>query len=207
MEKFFSVFGKIILVVIVVGGIGIGAYYLGTKNKTANVLPTPTVQVTSPTNIPTNMPTVTPKHSRTAVSAGLGTLPAFSLYVLSYPSGWTSKEEKDEKANTDKLTLTKENYTLTILQGPAGAGPCTFGNEPAQEMAQHFATFVGIVGFDRQFRRGTNDSKTYTVCEQKVQGYAFPTAFGYITYTVPNPSDKGIMAEADSIIASIMKQH
>lgn len=211
MDKFFSVFGKVILILLILGVIGAGAYYLGQKSATKNSqnqstavsttkipdTPTPTIEAMKPS------PTTT-ISSRKSISAGI---PKWSLYVLSIPTGWTNKEESNESAQTDKLTLTKNSNTLVISQGAGGGGSCTYGSEPSQEMGQHFDSFIGITGFNNQFRRGTNDAgKTYQICEKGSGGYGFPTTFGYITYNISSVSDS-ILVEMDSIVASILKQH
>ncbi len=212
MDKFFSVFGKVALVLIILGVIAGGAFYLGKnlanqspKEQTPSTIVTPSTQPVTPTERPTGTTLLSPT-AVTKKSIAAGVLP-FTLYLLTFPQGWLSNEQKVEATGTDKLTLTKNGYVLTISQGAGGGGSCLYGSEPPQEMAQHFDNFVGITGVDKQYRRGTSDNKTFTICEKKDAGFGFPTSYGYITYTTPTPNEDTILIEMDLIVASILKQH
>jgi hypothetical protein len=156
----------------------------------ATIMPSPTGMVT-----PTN---ATSKK----VSAGIKNQ-LFSPYTVTIPSSWAD----DHTVNTasDTLTITKGQYVLTISQAAGEVGSCDYPGDTPEPMAQTFSNFVGITGTFSQFRRGTSDNKTYTVCEQKSTGFAFPTSIGYITYNVPTQADQATLAEMDGMVASLTK--
>ncbi len=197
----------IISVILIVAIIGIGAYMLGKKQNVSQ--PTPVVKSISPTSVPPSVtqtivsPTITkPTASGKKVSAGIKNQ-FFSPYTVTVPVGWEDKHTSNTAS--DVLTLTKGQNTLTISQAAAGGGSCIFPGDTPEPMAQTFTSFVGITSTSSQFRRGMSQDGSYTVCEQKSGGYAFPTSYGYITYAVATPTDQSTLAEMDGIIASLSK--
>jgi hypothetical protein len=136
------------------------------------------------------------------VSAGIKNQ-LFSPYTLLVPSSWADVHTVNTASDT--LTITKGQYVLMISQAAGGAGSCDYPGDTPEPMAQSFTNFVGITGTFSQLRRGTADNKTYTVCEQKSTGFAFPTSVGYVTYTVPSQADQATLAEMDGMIASLTK--
>jgi hypothetical protein len=199
---------KFIAVILLFVLIGVGAYEFGkTQLPTTNIfnIPKPTVaQTLSPTisqPSPTGTVSPTPTGSK-KVSAGMKNA-LFSPYTVMVPAGWT--ENHTTNTASDTLTLTKGQYTLTISQAAGGGGSCDYPGDAVEPMAQVFTNFVGITGTFSQFRRGTSDNKTYTVCEQKSTGFAFPTSVGYITYNVPASADQATLAEMDGMVASLTK--
>ena len=128
----------------------------------------------------------------------------FSPYQVTVLNAWANNHVSNTASDT--LTLTKGQYVLTISEAAGGAGSCDYPQDTPEPMAQSFTNFVGITGTFAQFRRGTSDNKTYTVCEQKSGGFAFPTSVGYITYTVPSQADQATLAEMDGMVASLIKQ-
>jgi len=204
---------KLISLVLIALLLVVGVYELG-KNQSPSkntfvMPPQPTVaqdQATNSSTIilsPTSGVTVVSTNATSKkVSAGIKNQ-LFSPYTVTIPSSWVD----DHTANTasDTLTITKGQYVLTISQAAGGAGSCDYQGDTPEPMAQVFNNFVGITGTFSQFRRGTADNKTYTVCEQKSTGFAFPTSVGYITYNVPVQADQATLAEMDGMIASLTK--
>ena len=200
----------IISVVLIFALIGLGAYELG-KNQLnypkTTLTPSPTAVMTQTTVSPTLAPspigtTVTPTPASKTVSAGIKNQ-LFTPYTLTVPLDWTDNHTSNTASDT--LTVTKGQYVLTISQAAGGAGSCDYPGDTPQPMAQVFTNFVGITGTFSQFRRGTSDNKTYTVCEQKSGGFSFPTSVGYITYSVPVQADQATLAQMDGMIASLVK--
>lgn len=200
---------KYIAIILVFILIGVGAYELG-KNQLAStnvfMLPKPTITqaMVSPAVVhttPTSTVSVSPATSK-QVSAGLKNQ-LFSTYTVTVPAGWADNHATNTASDT--LTLTKGQYALTISQAAGGAGSCNYPGDTPEPMAQVFTNFVGITGTFSQFRRGTSDNKTYTVCEQKSGGFSFPTSVGYITYAVPATADQATLAEMDGMVASLTK--
>lgn len=199
---------KYITVILVLALIGVGVYEFG-KNQlpTTNVfnLPKPSVTqaIISPVvTLVTPTGVLSPTPSFKKVSAGMKNQ-LFSPYSVMVPSGWVDNHATNTASDT--LTLTKGQYLLTISQAAGGAGSCNYPGDTVEPMAQVFTNFVGITGTFSQFRRGTSDNKTYTVCEQKSTGFSFPTSVGYITYAVPTSADQATLAEMDAMVASLVK--
>ena len=220
-DKMFSMIGKIVVILVVVGVILFAGYYFGihANKNTTQTTPSPTLvqssiqnQSTPPQATKTPSETVTPtttQVSKKNVSAGLSSNPSFSKYSVAIPSGWTDTHQGD--ANSDKLTITKGNYSIVIYQAAFGGGGCVYKGDPDSNFAQRFSDFVGITGTSGQFRRSWNKDGAnpipYTVCQQAKDGsYGSITAFGHIDVKSPNPSDDTTISEIDSMIASITKQ-
>ncbi len=203
MDKFFSIFGKVVLVLLVVGVIGGVAYYFGkqssNKPKAASTTISPTVEPTQEAATPSAQPT-TASSSKKTVSAGTTT-----KYSVTFPSDWTANQENQPGNN--KLIISKDNYQIVISQGAGGAGACTYGNEPAQPMSQQFKTYVQINGSGHSYRRAASDQTPtmFSICEESNGSYRFPTSFGYITYNTPQNLDPSILLQMDSVVASITK--
>jgi hypothetical protein len=211
----FSLFGKIVIIILLVGILAGGGYYAGTHTtKTAQppVPPTVTPQLTQAKVSPTASQPVSPTlPAKKKINAGQPGATSFSKYTVDVPSGWT--DTRDTTAVSDKLTLAKNGYALTILQAAVDGGGCVYKGEPPVAMAQTFSNFVGITGSSAQFRRGWNadaaaKTLSYTVCQQNTTDKSFGTltTFGRIDATAPNPSDDATLAELDSIVASLVKQ-
>jgi hypothetical protein len=202
---------KLISLILIALLLCIGIYELGksqTSTKNTFVMPPqPTITQAQATVSATIMPSptgmVTPTNATSKkVSAGIKNQ-LFSPYTVTIPSSWAD----DHTVNTasDTLTITKGQYVLTISQAAGEVGSCDYPGDTPEPMAQTFSNFVGITGTFSQFRRGTSDNKTYTVCEQKSTGFAFPTSIGYITYNVPTQADQATLAEMDGMVASLTK--
>jgi hypothetical protein len=199
---------KYIAILLIFVLISVGAYEWG-KNQlpTTNVFNLPKPSVTKVFISPsvtqtslTNTPSPTPVLKK--VSAGIKNQ-LFSPYSLMAPAGWVDNHTTNTASDT--LTLIKGQYVLTISQAAGGAGSCDYPGDTVEPMAQVFTNFVGITGAFSQFRRGTSDNKTYTVCEQKSTGFAFPTSIGYVTYNTPASADQATLAEMDGMVASLTK--
>jgi hypothetical protein len=199
---------KYIAIILIFALIGVGAYEWGkTQTPSTNIfnMPKPTItQVnTSPTVVQPALTIIpNPTSSLKKVSAGMKNQ-LFSPYAVMVPPGWVDNNTVNTVSDT--LTLTKGQYVLTISQAAGGAGSCNYPGDTPEPMAQVFTNFVGITGTFSQFRRGTTDNKTYTVCEQKSGGFSFPTSVGYITYNVPTQADQSSLGEMDQMVASLTK--
>src|SRR5260221_3532789 len=95
MNTFFSLFGKVVIVLVAVGALIAGGYYIGTKGLNKN---TATVVTVTPGSMTTQTTTSTPtpitqkdNTGRFAVNAGgaSGTSFANATYMLSGVAGWT----------------------------------------------------------------------------------------------------------------------
>jgi len=210
-DKFFSVFGKIILVLIIAGGLLYGGYYFATQTnqKTASQ-PTPSSSqektvMTKPTENAEQIPSPSVTTTKT-IKAGLSSgATSFKPYSIAVPEGWTESRETNQAAGIDKLTITKTGYSLVVYQAPFGGGGCIYKGDPEAQMAQKFTEFVQI---GAEFRRSWNPENgkplAYSVCQKAPDNsYGSITKFGAISATSPNPSDLAIMNEVDTMIASL----
>lgn len=211
--KFFALFGKIVLIVIVLGGLIFGGYYLGTKSaKTPEKSESTNSAMKASDSTPTQAVTPTEAVVMKTIKGGGVKDVSFKSYTIETPPGWTDAHQTTDVS--DKLTLTKNGYTLSIYQAAVGGGGCLYKGDAPHEMAQTFTDFADIMGKSAQFRRSWNQDAdpnkpiTYSVCQKNTTdgSYGSPTEFGAISATAANPSDAAILAEIDSIIASITKQ-
>jgi len=211
---FFAFLGKVFIFLIIIGLLVGGGYYLGTTNKLGlkpNPTPTPGVSLTgSPTQTPPS-PTAASLNTKT-VKAGLsGDATSFKTYTIEVPGGWTDARETTVAAGIDKLTLTKNGYSVTIYQAPMGGGGCIYKGDPPNEMAQLYTDFAEINGKSGQYRRswtqGPGQSTTYAICQKAPDNsYGSITAFGAISIVTPNPADPKMLSEVDGMIASLINQ-
>ncbi len=212
-NAFFALFGKIILFLLIAGGLAFGGYYFGTngmKKTTTSTTPTPESAMKTADQQPTATaaPTVTQKKT---VKAGLASGTSFKLYTVEIPSSWT--DTREQSAVGDKLILTKNDYSLSIYQAAIGGGGCLYPGDADAMMAQKFTNFAEITGKSVQFRRSWNieagaTTIAYSVCQKNTtdSSYGSPTEFGAISAKTPTTPDPTIMTELDSIVASLAKQ-
>lgn len=205
MKYFFAALSGILLIIIVAGS----AFYLGQKNASPSketTTPTPTVFQTI--NEENTSPTPTLKAPQTKTITAGGVL-SFPTYTLELPEGWAYTREQGQ--DSDKLTLTKLNYKITISEAAFGGGGCLYPGDPPSEMAQSFTIFTEIINPNGYiFRRGMSGPNTWTVCQKNTTDGSFgaPTMFGHISFVTPGTPDKNgiVFPEADSIFASLNKK-
>lgn len=217
MDKFFSAFGKLVVILLVIGVLLGGGYYLGKKYGMVPSSSQPNTQVTT---VPTNTiaatgsvsPTVSQQQADPHVAIYGGGINPFNKYLMSGFKSWT--KTVDHTNAMDKLTLTSGDYQLVILQAALGGGGCTFPGDQPQAMSVPLSNpVVQIPLLDGTFLKrgqadsGTNPGKaTYTVCQQSQGGYSTLTSFGVITYTVPLNPDQQTVAMMDAMVGSLQKQ-
>ncbi len=197
-----------ILVMFLVIIVGAGAFLLGKKAiEPSSITPTQTVSETKKIDSSQTQTATPTKTQQKEITAG-GVL-SFPKYTILLPKGWTS--EREQKQDMDKLTLTKSGYKITINEAAFGGGGCLYPGDPPSEMAQTFSSYVEINnpnGF--VFRRGggefSNGQRGWTVCQKGTEGsFGTPTMFGHVNITGPENTDAAILAEIDSVFASIKK--
>lgn len=211
MEKFFSLFGKVVLVLLVVGGAAGAAFYFGRQSAPA---PEPNATETA---VETATPSPTPQasDSATVVTAGLDAESGltYGRYTIAIPAGWTYTDDKDETTPTDTLTIAKGGYSIKIYQAATGGAMCLYPGDPAFEgPSSSYDTFAPITtGDGTQLRRsGTNaasgTTRGFTGCQKAADStYQQPTHYGHMQYTVPLTFDKEILTEMDAMVASLTK--
>lgn len=217
VNKFFSIFGKTVLVMILLIIIGGGAFYLGTLSKQQlSSIPstTPKEKPENETSVKKDLtPTQEPKK---IVSAGI----SGQRYTLDIPQSWAYTTQADESAGTSETRLTKGDYSLIIRQASRGVDACNYSDAPAPSNAEfgsppavsEYVQFAGASG--ETFRRNditANPSAGVTffgICQKQESEnlYINYTKFGAITYEAPleNPNPQ-ILKELDSIVATLKK--
>lgn len=221
MDKFFAVFGKMVLVLLVVGVLAGGGYYVGTKynffGKNLSVTPTPQDQMapepTSRVAAPESSPPSTPTQivqGGVPPSGGLSFFP----YTLNVPTDWIVSHESDTSVPVDTVTLTKGDYQIKIFQAATGGAMCLYPGDPAFEgPSSAFDTFETIILNDGTvFRRsgtiavGSSGKRGFTLCQKSSDGtFQQPTPFGHVSYTTPVTPDTTILNKMDGIISSFAK--
>ncbi len=142
--------------------------------------------------------------SGTTVTAG-GVL-VFSKYSVQVPSNW--QYAKESGTDMDKLTLTSGSYRIVIYEAATGGAGCLYPGDPDAEMATKYTTFTEIsLSGGSKLRRGGTTATAFTVCEKPVGNSSFglPTTFGHISVTTPAAPTAAMMAEVDSILATLKK--
>lgn len=226
MDKFFSVFGKLVLILILFAGIAGAAFYFGKKYSPSQ--PSQSSQFTQPTSSPTSYPTSSPSATssptnfpsptpiiKKIISAGVASGLSFSLYTIAVPTDWAvAKEHSDSTPPLDKLTLTKSGYELSIYQAATGGALCIYpGVTPPEGPSSIFSSYVEFAGADGKiYRRGeatgasSGGKKTLTVCQKSEDSFGQPTGFGHISYKIPVSFDEGILKEMDGMVVSLSKK-
>src|SRR3972149_6519872 len=204
-----------VITIIVLLALAGGGYYFGTKQSqkltplsqtSEATLPEEQSQTqTTPAPQPSPVPTTAPT---TPVSAG-GVL-SFSAYTAQLPAGWEPEHDQDANTPIDRLTLTKGNYEISIYQAATGGAMCLYpGEAPFEGPSATYDLFAEIAGSGGvSYRRsGTTGDTAFTVCRIQDDGTYFqPTGFGHIQFKLPAGYDPKILAEMDSIIASLKQQ-
>ena len=203
----------IILIVILFLAVGVGFYILGTKsqNNTNGISSTDGfVEVTpltsqNSTSEEVSVEEATPSATQTQTVRGGGIL-TFPKYELTTGVDWTVTRES-ENSNSEKVTLTKDGYELSILEGGFGGAACLFPGEPEVEgPSGRYIAYVEITAKSGDlFRRATSSSGGFAICQKTQYGWEAPTLFGSISFITPTPPSPEMILEMDKIIASITR--
>ena len=203
--KYFFVTVSILLLVVIIGGF---AFYFGrqsaNQSKEMTTTPTPTVESQTPNTSQTPTPQAVEKNGKIVEAGGVLSFPNYSLLI---PNDWNSQREQGQ--DSDKLTLTKGAYKITISEAAFGGGGCLYPGNPPSEFAQTYTTFVEIQNPNGYvFRRSTSSTGGWTLCQKNAQDGSFgtPTMFGHINITTPQVTDATVMAEVDSIFTFIKRK-
>lgn len=209
MAKFFEIFGKITLVILILGSLTYAGYYFGKQTKmiarpvpegfqTENILPE-VVLTPSPTQLP--LITIVAGLSK---SAGL----SFDQYSITTPNGWASKKES-QTAMDEKLILEKDGYSISIFQAATGGALCLYpGDGDFEGPSSNFEVFTTLTTKDNRTLRksGEKNGTAFTICQKAADGsYQQPTTYGHISIKMPNVWTQEVLTEIDSIISSLKK--
>ena len=212
-NKFFEVFGKVALVIVILGVIAGGAYYLGQKNVATPKIEKEFVVATSDNQVSPTRAMVLPTSTQVATLKIKAGSAEHAQYTVDVPEDWKSDHSIAEK-DMDKLIISKDGYIVTIYQANMGGSMYSFEDAKvegpmAQEYTGKFTDFVGVAG--EKYRRIDSSAqnkpgeKNYSVLVYGTDSYQTPTVFGAISYTTPIGPDTKILEEMDSIISSLKK--
>ena len=114
-NKFFEIFGRLMVVIIVLGSIAAAAYYYGMNRNGAvkeEELVIKTGESAATTTSDSTKPTVSPVK-KVQVSAGAV---EHTKYTVSVPEDWQVTKDPTNSNDMDKMTLTKNGYTVVLYQ-------------------------------------------------------------------------------------------
>ncbi|MDP3917935.1 MAG: hypothetical protein Q8Q30_02045 [Candidatus Woesebacteria bacterium] len=203
MDKFFSIFGKVMLVVIILTAMIYGGYYFGKKASNEAKPEAVSTEFASPSPVPSTYPLVTVVGG-VSKSAGL----SFDQYSITAPEEWIAKKES-QTVTDERLILTKGEYQINIFQAATGGALCLYpGDADFEGPSSRFEFFKDLTSEDnRTLRRSWNTNDLgFTVCQKGQDGsYIQPTNYGHISISVPDAQDNKVLEEIDSIISSLKK--
>lgn len=221
MDKFFSFFGKAVLVLVLLGGISYAAYSLGSKSASPAPGPgeTSTTTMPTPTTDPGLMPEKVPTSTKTTIiTAGLGKDSglSFTKYQITAPDDWIPNHATTNEGTwVDTLTLTKGAAQLKIFQAATGGAMCLYtGDANFEGPSSRYDSYAAITTADGiVLRRGsTNETSTdyiskkgFTMCQKGTENYGQPTIFGHMSLTTSSNPDSLLLTEVDTMIASLKK--
>lgn len=153
---------------------------------------------------PCPTPTSTPTKQ---VQAG-GVL-SFPRYELTFPTDWQFTKQSTT-SDDEKLTLTGDGLTLSILQGGFGGSICLFPGDPDVEgPAGRYTAGVDITtkSGDKLRRTTTENSQKpgFGVCQLTQYGWGAPTLYGSISIQTPANPTVTQLTIIDNILASLTK--
>lgn len=208
MDKFFAIFGKVVIVVIILGGVAFGGYYFGNKlQKTQSPIGMKVENVINEAK-PTDKPTV--EEPTISIKAGVAKSAnlSFDQYTINASHKWAVKRE-NQTANDEKLILSKDGYQVSIFQAATGGALCLYPTDGEFEgPSSKFETFIELKTKDgRTLRRsGDKNGTSFTVCQKSQDGsYQQPTNYGHISIKIPAAWNQSVLTEIDTIISSLKK--
>lgn len=214
MERFFSIFGKAVLGVLILALLLGGGVYIGTKlNKPSQVPNTNSQPTLTPNPTTVQSPTPMPSSSVIGQTVSAGGFGSFPKYTIVIPQGW--EQEKTTSNYQDLLTIIKGQYQIQINQTNMGNGGCSYPGTTPEPMSEEFTAFSPLsYNSDANFYRRSkskipypNGEDQYAICQKNASGsYSFVTTFGSILYMAPQTPDLGILSQMDAMVQSMVKQ-
>jgi len=187
------------------------AVYIKTVPGVVTSLPsTPTPAPVATDASPSASPVVVQIPVAPTTIKGGGVL-VFKAYEITVPVGWQSAKEGAPNGDIplDKLTLTKDNYKVTIYQAATGGAQCLYpGDAKVEGPSSTYDSYVDLTApSGEKLRKSTSGvNKSATLCEQQQSGWGQPTSFGHISIEVPgNGGTAAMTSEIDAILMSLKK--
>lgn len=222
MEKVFTALGKLFLVLLILGLLGLAGIYLNKKGyfntkilNTSSPTPSATTSVSGNYNLQV-LETPQPVPQSKVVSAGLDATSglSFTKYQLQLPADWIDSHTYEKTGvPVDTLTLTKGLYQIKIFQAATGGALCLYpGSAPFEGPSSSYDNFVELNTTDGVILRRSGSTaysgttRGFTGCQKSADGsYQQPTIFGHVSITTPVSYDLLIITEIDGILTSLKK--
>lgn len=212
MEKLFSLLGKAVLVLLIIGGLAYGGYRLGQNYGRPEILPQdksePQPEPTEPVEPPQapDSPQTRLVEGGVPKSEGL----VFDLYSLEVPLDWMV--DRETGPGSDRVTISKGDYEIRIFQAATGGALCLFSGDPEFEgPSARYDFYTELTTADgRLLRRsgsniaGPSGMTGFTFCQRTSEGdFIQPTTYGHLNYSLPQQYDNTILAEMDRLVTSL----
>ena len=208
MDKFFSIFGKVFLILLILSAIAYGGYYFGVQTK--RTVKPEAVTTEGATIVATSTPSVTNEKQLITITGGVAKSAglSFDQYTLKASDEWKVTSE-NQTTMDEKLILTKGGYQISIFQAATGGALCLYEGDPDFEgPSSRFKFFKEIITLDSRTLRRSGDLNAiaFTVCQKYTDGsFGQPTNYGHISIKLPNDWNEEGLEEIDTIISSLKK--
>lgn len=201
----------LIIVILVIIVLLLGGYFVINEmaKRSSAQTPSPTPEEKLQTEL-TPSPTIEVKEMKTYTSQKLTNI-SFKGFTLKYPADWTEEAERDDTVGSAKLTLSKNEYSIIIQQGPMGGAQCIYEGVlpegPANDLrGKAYVDIKTSFGNLRRTEEISGGKMGYSYCQENEQEpgtYGSFTAVGALSSSAPVNADKSILSELDEIIKSI----
>lgn len=198
----FLVPALIVIIIILVAAL---SFTLG-KSSTSKMSDGSSVSPTTMVS-PTFEPTSAAQTTKKVVGGGILSFPKWQLSV---PLDWQESREADG-TNSEKVTLAKGDYEISITQGGFGGAMCLYpGDADIEGPSARYGSYKAITtqSGDALRRSWTGDELTTTgfgICQNTQYGWEAPTLYGGIGFNTPATRIKTMLDEMDSILSSLTK--
>lgn len=150
---------------------------------------------------------VTPSASPSGTVVSAGGILSMSAYTINVPSDWASSKVGSVSGQSDKLTLTKGAYSITVSQGAFGGAICLYPGDADAEMAQRYVSFTPLTDQSGDSLRVSSLSTGgFAVCQLSGTSWGDITSFGHISIATPPTLDQSIISQINSMISSLKKK-
>jgi hypothetical protein len=199
----FLVPALIVIIIILVAAL---SFTLGKGSTTKMSDSSPSV---SPTVMVSPTQALTPAAENTKKVTGGGIL-SFPKWQLTASLDWQESRESSG-SDSEKVTLSKDGYEISITQGGFGGAMCLYpGDADIEGPSTRYDNYKAITtqSGDALRRSWTGDeltAKGFGICQNTQYGWEAPTLYGHIAFTTPAAKTKAMLEEMDTILSSLTK--
>ncbi|HCR81455.1 MAG TPA: hypothetical protein DIV47_03185 [Candidatus Pacebacteria bacterium] len=197
-----------LLVVVIISLAGALAYFVGRNSGQPAIsqqASTTSAVRSKPVEIVT---TPSPIVDSTKLITGGGIL-SFPRYEVMIPADWTFSRES-QTTDDEKITISGDIFTITILQGGFGGSICLFPGDPDLEgPSGRYDYYQEITtNSNDRFRRVWNSGPFtgYSLCQLTQYGWNAPTLYGHISIEASQVPTSQQTVILDGVLASFTKK-